>query len=257
VGIDPHPELLDAWGLPPDANGLARFVDICVAAFGSCAAVVKPQSAFFEVYGSAGIAVLERAVAALRAAGALVLADVKRGDIGSTMSAYARAYLDPEAPLAVDAITVSPYLGIGSLRPAFDACTEYGTGLFALALTSNPEGPQVQHACGEDGRPVAQMVIDDLAARNAGSVPLGPFGAVVGETIGESVARLDAVNGPFLVPGVGPQGATPDDVRRIFGSALGAVVPTVSRAVLTHGPNVTALRDAVGRLVDGFTFLRP
>src|SRR5436305_6416268 len=115
VGIDPHAALLESWGLPDDATGLAHFADACVAAFADTAAVIKPQSAFFERFGSAGIAVLERTVAACRAAGALVLLDVKRGDIGSTMAAYAEAYLTPAAPLAVDAITVSPYLGVGAL----------------------------------------------------------------------------------------------------------------------------------------------
>lgn len=256
VGIDPHPGLLDAWGFADDAAGLARFAEACVEAFGDTAAVVKPQSAFFEAYGAAGIAVLERTVAALRAAGALVLLDVKRGDIGSTMTAYARAYLDPAAPLAVDAITLSPYPGVGALEPAFELCERHGAGAFVLALTSNREGAQVQHVRGGDGRTVAQIVIDDLAERNRGAGPLGSLGAVVGATIGESVARLDGVNGPFLVPGIGAQGGTAEDVRRIFGAALPAVVPSVSRGVLQHGPGVAALRDAVRRQVESFAFLR-
>src|SRR6476659_3952550 len=120
VGIDPHAALLESWGLPVDATGLARFVETCVDAFSDTAAVIKPQSAFFEIYGSAGIAVLERTIRACQENGALVLLDVKRGDIGSTMAAYAQAYLAPGAPLAADAVTLSPYLGFGSLQPAFD-----------------------------------------------------------------------------------------------------------------------------------------
>ncbi len=108
--------------------------------------VVKPQSAFYERFGSRGIAVLERVVAESRAAGALVLLDVKRGDIGSTSQAYADAYLDPAAPLACDAVTLSPYLGFGSLDPFVDTARRHGAGLFVLALTSNKEGPEVQHA---------------------------------------------------------------------------------------------------------------
>jgi orotidine-5'-phosphate decarboxylase len=256
VGIDPHPGLLDAWGLTDDADGLARFADACVEAFAADVAVIKPQSAFFEVYGAAGIAVLERTVQACRAAGALVVLDVKRGDIGTTMAAYARAYLDPAAPLAADAITVSPYLGVGSLQPAFDAADAAEAGLFVLALTSNPEGPQVQHARTGDGRLVAQVVVDELAARNAGADPVGSFGAVVGATIGDVEVELDKLNGPFLVPGIGAQGGTADDVRRLFGAATRFVLPSVSREVLRAGPEPAALRAAAARRVDEFAFLR-
>lgn len=256
VGIDPHPALLQAWGLSDDVAGLSGFAALCAEAFADLAAVIKPQSAFFEAYGSAGIEVLERTVAACRAAGALVVLDVKRGDIGTTMAAYARAYLDPSSTLAADAITLSPYLGVGSLAPAFDLCEQHGAGAFVLALTSNPEGQQVQHARGKDGRTVAQAVIDDLAARNGGATPLGSLGVVVGATIGDSIAALDGLNGPFLVPGIGAQGGTAEDVRRIFGDALSAVVPSVSRGVLKHGPDVAALRAAVEREAQSFTFLR-
>ena len=257
VGIDPHRELLEAWGLPVDVDGLARFADICVRAFGGVAAAVKPQSAFFEVFGSAGVAVLETTIAALRAAGALVVLDVKRGDIGSTMAAYAQAYLDPASPIAADAVTLSPYLGVGSLEPAFAAVTKHGTGAFVLALTSNKEGPQVQHATGPDGRSVAQTVVDELAARNRDASPMGSLGVVVGATIGEGIEiDLSKLNGPFLVPGIGAQGGTADDVRRIFGAALPAVLPSVSRQVLRHGPEVAALHDAARRQLEEFTFLR-
>ncbi|SHG67042.1 orotidine-5'-phosphate decarboxylase [Jatrophihabitans endophyticus] len=254
VGIDPHPGLLAAWGLSDDAVGLGRFADTCVEAFGGLAAVVKPQSAFFETYGSAGIAVLERTVVAAQAAGALVLLDVKRGDIGSTMTAYARAYLDPASPLAADAITVSPFLGVGSLDPAFAAATEHERGLFVLAATSNPEGPQVQQAV-VAGRSVAQAVVDDVGARNAGATPLGSFGVVAGATIADP-PDFTALGGAVLAPGVGAQGGTADDVRRIFGASLRAVVPSVSREVLRAGPDVAALRAAVERLVADFAFLR-
>ncbi len=256
VGIDPHASLLTEWGLGDDVTGLEHFADICVRAFGDTAAVVKPQSAFFERFGAAGVAVLERTISACRAAGALVLLDVKRGDIGSTMQAYAEAYLVPNAPMAVDAITVSPYLGVGSLEPAFAVAAAHGTGVFVLALTSNVEGAQVQHARTPAGPTVAQAVIDELAARNAGAQPLGNLGVVVGATIGASVATLGGLNGPYLVPGIGAQGGTAEDVRRIFGSALSAVLPSASRDVLRHGPDVAALRAAVADRIDTFAFLR-
>ena len=172
------------------------------------------------------------------------------------MAAYAQAYLDPSSPIAVDAITVSPYLGVGSLDPAFDAATAYDAGVFVLALTSNKEGPQIQHARTAEGLTVAQTIVDDLAARNAGAEPLGALGIVVGATIGDSVAELTGLNGPYLVPGIGAQGGTADDVRRIFGEARRAVVPSVSREVLRSGPDRAALRDAVARQVGAFAFLR-
>ncbi len=256
VGIDPHRGLLEAWDLPYDVEGLTRFADICVRAFGAEAAVVKPQSAFFEVFGSAGVAVLESTLASLRAAGALAVLDVKRGDIGSTMAAYAAAYLDPTAPLAADAITVSPYLGVGSLQPAFDLAHEHGRGVFVLALTSNPEGPQVQHAVGPDGTTVAQSIINELAAVNAKQDGLGSLGVVVGATIGDSGVDFSQLDGPYLVPGIGAQGGTAEDVRRIFGSARRNVLASVSREVLRHGPGVIALREAALRQIDEFDFLR-
>jgi orotidine-5'-phosphate decarboxylase len=255
VGIDPHPGLLVDWGFADDADGLARFADTCVTAFADTAAVVKPQSAFFERFGSAGIAVLERTIGGIRECGALALLDVKRGDIGSTMAAYAQAYLDPRSPLAADAITVNPFLGVGALQPVFDLVDQHGGGAFVLAATSNPEGPQVQHASA-NGRTVAQTIVDDIAIRNVGAHPLGSLGVVAGATIQPGVVDFSRLHGPILAPGVGAQGGTPDDVRAVFGSDLTGVVPSVSREVLRAGPDLRALRDAVLRLIDDFAFLR-
>jgi orotidine-5'-phosphate decarboxylase len=256
VGIDPHTELLRAWGLPVSIDGLRTFTDTCVSAFAGNIGVVKPQSAFFEQWGAEGIAVLEAAIRALRAAGTLVLLDVKRGDIGSTMEAYAHAYLDQQAPLAVDAITVSPYLGVGSLEPAFTVAAAQDGGVFVLALTSNPEGPQFQHATTTAGRTVGQTVVDDIAVRNAGAEPMGSFGLVVGATIGRTQTDFSALNGPILSPGVGAQGGDAESVKQVFGDALRNVLPAVSREVLRNGPTVDALRDALERQRDAFSFLR-
>jgi orotidine-5'-phosphate decarboxylase len=253
IGIDPHRELLGAWGLSADADGLRRFADVCVHAFGGEAAVIKPQSAFFEVFGAAGIAVLEDTLAGLRSAGALVLLDVKRGDIGSTMAAYAQAYLDPAAPLAADAITVSPYLGVGALRPAFEAAAQHGAGVFVLAQTSNPEGVPIQQARTGAGPRVAQTIVDEVASGNRGVLPLGYLGVVVGATTGDTDTDFSHLNGPILVPGVGAQGGTADDVRRIFGVGRCGVLPSVSREVLRHGPDPAELRAAVRRQIDTFT----
>ena len=240
AGIDPHPALLDAWGMTDSAVGLERFSLTAVEALGGCAAALKPQSAFFERHGSKGIAVLEKVIAEARGMGALVVLDVKRGDIGSTAQAYADAYLDPTSPLAVDAITASPFLGFGSLDPMIDTALANDAGVFVLALTSNPEGPEVQHAKTEDGRTVAGTVLDSVASRNAGAEPMGSIGAVVGATIGETRENL-AVNGPLLVPGLGAQGGTPSDVRRIFGEAARNVLASSSREILSAGPDKAAL----------------
>ncbi|MFD8913858.1 orotidine-5'-phosphate decarboxylase [Streptomyces sp. NPDC059575] len=250
VGIDPHASLLAEWGLNDDVSGLERFSRTVVEAVADRVAVIKPQMAFFERFGSRGVAVLERVVEETRAAGALVVMDAKRGDIGSTMAGYAEAFLRKDAPLFSDALTVSPYLGYGSLAPAVELARETGTGLFVLALTSNPEGPEVQHAVRADGRTVAATVLAHLAAANAGEAPLGSFGAVVGATVGDLSSYDLDINGPLLAPGVGAQGATPADLPRVFGSAVRNVVPNVSRGVLRHGPEVAGLRAATERFAD-------
>lgn len=252
AGIDPHPGLLRDWGLGADPDGLAAFTETCVEVYAGRVALVKPQVAFFEVYGSAGLAVLERAIAALRTAGTLVLADAKRGDIGSTMDAYAHAWLE-DGPLGCDAVTVSPYLGFGSLEPALDRVAADGRGVFVLAATSNPEGPQVQGA-DAGGRAVGQLMVDEAAARNAGAEP-GSVGVVVGATL-DRAPDLTALNGPILMPGIGAQGGGPESVRGLLPAAvLPAVVPAVSRELLRAGPTVPALRDHLARLQDDFAFL--
>ncbi|MEV1330985.1 orotidine-5'-phosphate decarboxylase [Micromonospora costi] len=249
VGIDPHPQLLARWGLPDDVEGLDRFARTVVDALGDRVAVVKPQSAFFERFGARGVGILESTIRQLRDCGSLVLLDVKRGDIGSTVRAYASAYLDPSSPLYVDAVTASPYLGVGSLAPMFELAAEHGGGVFVLALTSNPEGAAVQHARGADGRTVAQTVIDEISQLNAGAEPLGSFGLVVGATIGETGHDLSRVGGPLLAPGLGAQGATAADLRAVFGASLPAVLPSYSREVLGAGPDVAALRAAAERVL--------
>ncbi|MEZ0068650.1 orotidine-5'-phosphate decarboxylase [Streptacidiphilus sp. MAP12-20] len=250
VGIDPHASLLTAWGLGDDVAGLERFSRAVVEALADRVAVLKPQAAFFERFGSRGVAVLEQTVADARAAGALVLMDAKRGDIGSTMAAYAEAFLAESSPLFSDALTVSPYLGYGSLQPAVDLARKSGSGLFALALTSNPEGASVQRAVGAEGRTVAQGILAHLAAENAGAEPLGSFGAVVGATLTDIDEADLAINGALLAPGIGAQGARPADIPSVFGAAARNVLPSVSRDVLKHGPSLQGLRDASARFVD-------
>ena len=254
AGIDPHASLLIDWGLNDDLAGLERFALTAVEGLAPHRPVVKPQSAFYERFGSRGIAVLERVIAESKAAGALVLLDIKRGDIGSTSQAYADAYLDPASPLGSDAVTVSPYLGFGSLTPFVETATKFDAGLFVLALTSNKEGPEVQHATVEDGRSVGRVMLDHLRRLNEAETPLGSFGAVVGATIdgadGAGVAYDFGFNGPILAPGFGEQGGTPGDLARIFGPANAHVVASTSRGLLRKGPDVAALRDEALRLRD-------
>ncbi len=254
AGIDPHASLLHAWGLDDSPAGLERFALTVVEAVAPLVSVVKPQSAFYERHGSRGIAVLERVIEASRAAGALVLLDVKRGDIGSTSQAYADAYLDPGSPLAADAVTASPFLGFGSLTPMLDTARKHGAGVFVLALTSNKEGPQVQHATSDGGRTVAGTILDQLRSLNEGADPLGSFGAVVGATIGDSGESFD-INGPLLAPGYGAQGGTVADLARIFGRAARWVLASSSRELLLPGPDQQALRDGVLRAQEGLSGL--
>ena len=247
VGIDPHPGLLDDWGLPRTPAGLERMARGMVEALGSQVAVFKPQSAFFETYGSAGIAALERTLADIAAAGALSLLDVKRGDMSTSMAAYAAAYLADGALLAADAITVSPYLGFGSLAGAIDLALRHGRGVYVLALTSNPEGPQFQHARVEDGRMVGQVVVEEASRYNPTGEP-GSVGVVVGATIGRTGVDFSTLNGSILAPGIGAQGATAADLAEVFGPARSTVLPSASREVMSAGPDPAALRTTAARI---------
>ena len=254
VGIDPHPALLKSWGLDDDAAGLRRFSLTVLEAVASLAAAVKPQVALYERHGSAGMAVLEEVLASARDESVLTIADAKRGDIGSTMAAYADAWLRDESPLAADSVTLSPYLGFESLRPALDLAAETGRGVFVLALTSNPEGASVQHVGGADS--VARRICAAAAAENSrytGS--LGSVGLVVGATVGDALTNLGidlpAVRGPILAPGLGAQGATPADLRATFGAAYPQVLGTSSRDILRTGPGLRELREAARRTLDG------
>lgn len=251
VGIDPHPALLNAWGLSDDAVGLREFSLRVVEAMAGQVAAVKPQSAFFERHGSKGIAVLEQTLEALRQAGLLSILDVKRGDIGSTMAGYAQAYLSDESSLAADAITLSPYLGFVSLSAAIELAQQNNRGVFVLDLTSNPEGASVQHARGADGVAVAATICQGVAQANKAAIDagqLGSIGMVVGATVGDAVANLGldlaASGGPLLAPGVGAQGAGAPELEQVFTNARPQVLASTSRGVLKVGPKVDDLREA-------------
>jgi orotidine-5'-phosphate decarboxylase len=247
VGIDPHPGLLRAWGLPENAAGVERFSRQLVEAVGDQVAAFKPQSAFFEAYGSAGVAVLERLLVDIAACGALSIVDAKRGDIGSTMEAYADAYLADGSPLAGDAVTLSPYLGFGSLAPAFERAQRYERGVYVLARTSNPEGGAVQLALTQDSS-VVQSIIDAATEANRHS-RLRSIGLVVGGTHESLGCDLSEFNGSILVPGIGFQGGRMTDLPGLFGEATDQVLAVVGRGVIGAGPDADAMRTKVSQLL--------
>ncbi|UOQ60827.1 orotidine-5'-phosphate decarboxylase [Leucobacter rhizosphaerae] len=242
VGIDPHAPLLADWGLTDDAAGAERMGRDVIAAAAGVAACVKPQIAFFERFGSAGYVALERVLADARAAGVLVIADVKRGDIGSSFAAYADAWLTPGSPLEADAMTVTAYQGFGSLSGAFGHVRDHGKGLFVLAATSNPEAREVQQSRRADGRTVAQAMVDDALAFDAPlDTHVNSVGVVLGATLTLADFGIDVTLPPakpalpVLAPGFGHQGARIEDAGRTFGGLGWALLANESRSVLSGG----------------------
>ena len=252
VGIDPHPGLLAGWGMADDAEGLRAFSLTVVEAVAGQVAAVKPQVALYERHGSRGIAVLEETLAACAQADVLSIADAKRGDIGSTMAAYADAWLGEGSALAADAVTLSPYLGYESLRPALDLAAATGRGVFVLGLTSNPEGASVQHVGGRDS--VARRIVTAVARENAPVEALGSTGLVVGATVGPDLVRLGielgSTRAPILAPGLGAQGATGADMKAAFAECWPQILGTSSRDILKAGPDRAALLQAALRTRD-------
>lgn len=246
VGVDPHEPLVAAWGYDYDLDGLERVSRGLIEAIGDQVAVFKPQAAFFECFGAPGLGVLARVLADIAEVGALSILDVKRGDIGSTMGAYARAYLSGDTDLSADAITVSPFLGFGSLTPAIDLAVQTGRGVYVLCRTSNPEGEQVQQASSA-GRSVAQQIVDAAESVNQASGD-DAVGLVVGATLGEVDLDLDRFSGSILVPGIGAQGGTIESLDSLFGVAAAHVLPSASREVMKAGPDREALRSVTERL---------
>jgi orotidine-5'-phosphate decarboxylase len=251
AGIDPSSDLLRDWDLDDDAGGLRTFCRICVEAFGGVVPVIKPQIAFFERHGSAGLAVFEQLLLDAAASGLIVLADAKRGDIDSTAQAYADAWVGDDSPLAADAVTVHPYLGLAALAPLITTAGRAGRGIVVVTRSSNPEGRSLQQAITASGASVEDSILADIAAWNAsGLVPPGTVGAVIGATLPRSTFELSQLGGVILAPGLGAQGATPADVTALFGGCEpGTVLPSASRSLLAAGPDPTRLREAAGTLV--------
>lgn len=254
VGIDPHAALLDAWRLKDSASGVREFGLRVVDAAAGRVGIVKPQVSFFERFGSAGFAALEDVLRAARDAGLIVIADAKRGDIGSTMDAYAAAWLTPGSPLEADALTVNPFLGVGALDSTFERALENGKGIFVLAATSNPDAADIQRAHIAASQTVSAEIIAQVSTRNAQSSPAGQWGSlgfVIGATVDWTDAGLAAFTpaAPILSPGFGAQGAEPRDLQARFGAAAPTVIASESRSILSAGPEgLTSAIDA--RVID-------
>lgn len=249
VGIDPHPYLLGQWGLGDDAAGLREFGLCVVEASAGRAGIVKPQVAFFERHGSAGFAALEEVLRAARAAGLIVIADAKRGDVGSSVEAYGQAWLTPGSPLEADAMTVSAFQGVGSITAPLELAARHGKGLFVLAATSNPEAAAIQSAVigsgARSGLTVAAGIVADVTDWNRGdpSARIAGVGVVLGATVdfaayGIDTAAADEGPGtPILAPGFGHQGARFDKVDAIYGAAASRTIVAASRSILAAGPS--------------------
>ncbi|MFF1572152.1 orotidine-5'-phosphate decarboxylase [Leifsonia sp. NPDC058292] len=260
VGIDPHSHLLESWGLPVSASGVREFGLAVVDATAGRAGIVKPQVAFFERFGAAGYAALEEVLAAARAAGLLVIADAKRGDIGTSVAAYGETWLTPGSPLEADAMTIAAFQGVGSIEEPMRLAESAGKGLFVLAATSNPEAESIQKAVVQSGpragRTVARAIIEDVTSFNRAQSlhAFGSVGLVLGATLDlgsfgiDTAARVELNAAPVLAPGFGHQGAKVQDLARVFGSLSDGVIVSESRGLLQAGP--AGLADAVAKRSD-------
>ena len=257
IGIDPHTYLLESWGLPVSAVGAHAFGLRVVEALKGRVGIVKPQVAFYERFGAIGYKVLEEVFQAAREAGLVVIADVKRGDVGTTLEAYSEAWLTPGMPLEADAMTLNPYQGFDTLAHPLTLAEQHGKGLFILAATSNPESASIQTARRIRGSMNGRTVAGGIAGRAAkwnrehcGDASTGSVGVVLGATLDFDFLGIDldelaqSPATPVLAPGFGHQGASIDDVRSIFGGAADATIVTSSRSVLEAG------QDGLERAID-------
>ncbi|MCC5970790.1 MAG: orotidine-5'-phosphate decarboxylase [Pararhodobacter sp.] len=246
LGIDPSAADLAAWGLPDAPEGALAFGRALLAAAGGACPVVKPQVAYFERFGAAGYAVLETLIGEAREAGLTVIADAKRADIGPTMDAYAQAWIGPDAPLQVDAVTAVPYLGLDALRPLLDRAFAAGAYVFVVTRSSNPEGAAVQ---GHGAPPLWQHVAEGIAGMGADYAPGFP-GAVIGATDPVDLRRAAQImpDARFLVPGIGAQGGRMEDLDALPPEVRERLVVSSARAVASQGPSAARLRAAVAAL---------
>jgi orotidine-5'-phosphate decarboxylase len=251
LGVDPSRELLETWDRDDTVEGLEFFARAALEAVIGTATAIKPQVAFFERFGSAGYRVLEQLISDARDADVLVVADAKRGDFAVTNAGYAEAWLAERSPLRVDAVTASPYLGVDALAPLFELAHEHARGVFVLVATSNKEGRAVQSARTPEGERVEDVVLRTISELNKRDDGVGSFGAVIGATRDAPEFDLAHLGGPFLVPGVGAQGGSVENVARLFVRCpANTVLVNVGRSILNVGPERAALRDAARRWRD-------
>jgi orotidine-5'-phosphate decarboxylase len=246
VGLDPRAKNLPADILAADdqspaalADAYTRFCNGVIDVVAPLVPIVKPQAAFFEELGPSGAAALSHVIDHAHSRGLLVIVDAKRGDIGSTAEAYARAYLGQQSAWHGDCLTVNPYLGDDSLTPFVDVARDRGAGIFVLVKTSNPGGRLLQDVQTEGGPLYARVAqyVESLAAANPGRCGYGSVGAVVGATYPEQLAELRRAmpHTWFLVPGYGSQGGTAADVAPAFDAqGLGAVVNNSRGIIFAH-----------------------
>ncbi len=247
LGIDPSAASLAMWGLPDGPAGALEFGRVLLAAADGACSVIKPQVAYFERFGAAGYGVLETLIGEAHDLGLTVIADAKRADIGSTMDAYAQAWLGDGAPLRVDAITVVPYLGLDALRSVLDRAFEAGAYVFIVTRSSNLEGAAIQ-CHGEP--PLWQHVAQSIVEMEVDYEPGFP-GAVIGATdLGDLRRAADIMSAArFLVPGIGVQGGQMEDVDNLPPEVRERLVVSSARAIASHGPSLSRLRDVVAALV--------
>ena len=257
VGIDPHSHLLRSWELNDSPLGLREFALRVVEAASGLVSAVKPQVSFFERFGARGFEVLAEVTQFAHSEGLVVIVDAKRGDIGTTMEAYFEAWFGEHSGFYADAITTSPYLGLGATTQAFGRWSEEGKGFYSLVATSNVEGEAVQLAQTNGRTLAADQFVQLIQLNQCAHGPIGSFGAVLGATvdldsfgIGEKPGKV-----PVLAPGFGAQGAKLTDAKAIFGGMAGAVSYSVSRSILEAGANdlPSAIKRANSELTDGLT----
>ena len=245
IGIDPSIDQLRSWGLPISAEGAKSFSFSMLDAIQDNVGIVKFQVGFFEQFGPEGFSHLSELLADAKTRDLVVIADAKRGDIGSTMSGYATAWLSREAAFACDALTVSPYLGSDSLAETANVALENDRGLFVLAATSNPEAQTLQSAM-RDGRTVARSVLE-FAEQYSGA-GLGSIGVVVGATVNDVDLGLDfsgSLKIPVLVPGFGAQGASLMEARSLLSGYANTAICNVSR--LVAGASLDGLSSRISK----------
>lgn len=257
VGLDPALERMpEDWlkkqginqqsSLADCAEGIYQYNLMVLDAIADLVPAVKPQSAYYEMFGSAGIVALEKTVKAARDRGLLVVLDVKRGDIASTATAYAQSYLpsEPKHPLESDAITIVPYLGKDCVEPFFAEATKWGKGIFVCVKTSNPGAAIVQEQKIND-KYLYEIIADLIKPASDNSIGESGYsgiGAVVGATYPEAAQKLrkQLPQSLFLVPGVGAQGGGNEGIRACFNpDGLGAVISSSRAIMYPHGYGAT------------------